>query len=63
MTAAVLIPFLTALLTAAPELIKDVEALIADFKGKGTPTDAPITPGIVADMAANESALKALEKK
>ena len=55
-----LLALIAAAITAAPELIKDVEALIADAKaaGAGGNTGAePIAPGVTLDMAALEAKL------
>ena len=60
MNAAVLIPFLTELLTAVPELLADVEKMIADLKN---PAPGPLAPSVTADTQALDNALEAPAKK
>lgn len=44
-----LVKFLMAILSDAPELVMAVEKLVADLKSP--PTPGPITPDVVKDMA------------
>lgn len=60
-SAAVLIPLLLEILKATPELVQDVENLVAAFKGKGS-ASGQLAPEVIADLAAGYAAFKAAKK-
>lgn len=54
-SSAAVVEIVTALLTLAPEVIAEVEAIIAKLKG---PQDKPLAPQIEADTASTVAALE-----